>query len=330
MRDEALWAQVWRANSAPPSMQTPARQEVDLVFDSLERAAIVAEEGKSTDATALIVTPAAFSAAAHADPRAIRARLDRVIMGSDPEGGLDALLASGALGALFPEVHALVGFGDGEWRHKDVWKHTKQVVRQAVPRLEVRWASLFHDIGKVKTRTISPEGKVHFLGHAEVGTRIFEKLDRRIPLFAHEPNLKSAVSFLVLHHLRANQYDPAWTDSAVRRFARELGAHLDDLLCLARADITTKRPEKKKKGLGQIAELAERITKLAEEDARVPPLPKGVGDAIVKAFGLPPSPRIGEIKRELDKAIEAGEIAPRLEIEAYVAFIEGNRTRFGV
>jgi poly(A) polymerase len=299
------------------------------VFDALERAAIVAE-GSSTDATALIVTPGAFAAAAHADPRAIRARLDRVIMGADPEGGLDALLASGALGALFPEVHAMVGFGDGEWRHKDVWKHTKQVVRQAVPRLEVRWASLFHDIGKVKTRTISPEGKVHFLGHAEVGTRIFEKLDRRIPLFAHEPNLKSAVSFLVLHHLRANQYDPAWTDSAVRRFARELGAHLDDLLCLARADITTKRPEKKKKGLGQIAELAERITKLAAEDARVPPLPKGVGDAIVKAFGLPPSPRIGEIKRELDKAIEAGEIAPRLETEAYVAFIEGNRGRFGV
>jgi poly(A) polymerase len=306
------------------------RAEVDLVFDSLERAAIVAEEGKGADATALIVTPAAFSAAALADPRAIRARLDRVIMGADPEGGLDALLASGALAALFPEVHAMVGFGDGEWRHKDVWKHTKQVVRQAVPRLEVRWASLFHDIGKVKTRTISPEGKVHFLGHAEVGTRIFEKLDRRIPLFAHEPNLKSAVSFLVLHHLRANQYDPAWTDSAVRRFARELGVHLDDLLCLARADITTKRPEKKKKGLGQIQELAERITKLAEEDARVPPLPKGVGDAIVKAFGLPPSPRIGEIKRELDKAIDAGEIAARLEIEAYVAFIEGNRARFGV
>ena len=81
---------------------------------------------------------------------------------------------------------------------------------------------------------------------------MFDKLDRRIPLFAAEPALKSTVRFLILHHLRANQYEPSWTDSAVRRFARELGEHLDDLLCLARADITTKRPEKKRKGLAQI------------------------------------------------------------------------------
>ena len=167
------------------------------------------------------------------------ARLDRVVMGDDPEGGLDELLETGALSALFPEVHAMVGFGDGEWRHKDVWKHTKQVVRQAVPRIEVRWAALFHDIGKIKTRSFTADGKVHFLGHAEVGTRMFDKLDRRLGLFGYEPALKDTVRFLVLHHLRANQYQPDWTDSAVRRFARELGEHLQDLICLAQADITT-------------------------------------------------------------------------------------------
>jgi poly(A) polymerase len=223
----------------------------------------------------------------------------------------------------------MVGFGDGEWRHKDVWKHTKQVVRQAVPRLEVRWASLFHDIGKVKTRSISPDGKVHFLGHAEVGTRMFDKLDRRLSMFSPEPALKDTVRFLVLHHLRANQYEREWTDSAVRRFTRELGSHLDDLLCLARADITTKRPEKKKKGLSQIEELAARIQKLAAEDAVVPPLPSGVGDAIMKAFALPPSRLIGDIKRALDLAIETGEVAPHQECEAYVKFVGDNRARFG-
>src|SRR5207247_8977977 len=145
--------------------------------------------GVLTGALAARPTRLDFEAAARLDARAVRDRLDRVVMGNDPELGLDALLAAGALDALFPEVHAMVGFGDGEWRHKDVWKHTKQVVRQAVPRLEVRWAALFHDIGKVKTRSISPDGKVHFLGHAEVGTRMFDKLDRRMPLFAPEPAL---------------------------------------------------------------------------------------------------------------------------------------------
>jgi poly(A) polymerase len=305
---------------------------VDLAFDSLDQATLIAEGAMapSPDAALEEVGAEAFLAAVRLDPRAIRSRLDRLILGADPEAGLDALLSSGALRAIFPEVYAMVGFGDGEWRHKDVWKHTKQVVRQAVPRLEVRWAALFHDIGKVKTRSISPEGKVHFLGHAEVGTRIFEKFDRRTPLFGHEPVLKSTVRFLILHHLRANQYDPGWTDSAVRRFARELGEHLDDLLCLARADITTKRPEKRRKGLGQVSELSLRIQKLAEEDARVPPLPSGIGDAIVKRFALPPSPKIGEIKRELEKAVAVGEIEAQQDLETYMTFIEANRSRFAV
>jgi poly(A) polymerase len=310
-------------------MPEPNLVQVDRVFDALDAAASAAE-GRPAGSLPAPVGVDEFRAAAKLDPKALRTRLDRVVMGDDPERGLDELLEAGALAALFPEVHAMVGFGDGEWRHKDVWKHTKQVVRQSVPRLEVRWAALFHDIGKVKTRSIAPDGKVHFLGHAEVGTRMFEKLDRRLGLFGYEPALKSTVSFLVLHHLRANQYAQDWTDSAVRRFARELGEHLDDLLCLARADITTKRPEKKRRGLQQIEELQHRITTLAEEDARVPPLPSGIGDEIMRAFGLPPSRKIGELKKALEDAVATGEIAPQQPAEAYVEFVRANRERFGL
>jgi poly(A) polymerase len=303
--------------------------QVDQVFFVLETAALAAEGRRPSD----VITPVGseeFRAAARMDGKAVRARLDRVVMGEDPERGLDELLEGGALAALFPEVHAMVGFGDAEWRHKDVWKHTKQVVRQSVPRLEVRWAALFHDVGKVKTRSIAPDGKVHFLGHAEVGTRMFDKLDRRLGLFVHEPALKGTVRFLILHHLRANQYSPDWTDSAVRRFARELGEHLDDLLCLARADITTKRPEKKRRGLQQIDELQQRIARLAEEEARVPALPSGIGDAIMIAFGLPPSRLVGDVKRRLEEAVESGEIAPQQDIDAYIEFLRANAARFGV
>jgi poly(A) polymerase len=304
-----------------------ASPNADRVFDALEAAALAAE-GRAVGGILPTVDAEDFRVAAKLDPKAVRARLDRVVMGEDPERGLDDLLETGALAALFPEVHAMVGFGDGEWRHKDVWKHTKQVVRQAVPRLEVRWASLFHDIGKVKTRSIAPDGKVHFLGHAEVGTRMFDKLDRRLGLFAHEAALKDTVRFLVLHHLRANQYSPDWTDSAVRRLARELAEHLDDLLCLARADITTKRPEKKRRGLQQIEELGQRIGRLAAEDAREPPLPSGIGDAIMVAFGLPPSRKIGEVKRALEAAVEAGEIPRGQATEAYLEILRANPGKY--
>jgi poly(A) polymerase len=306
-----------------PASGTSAR---DRAVAALERAVSQAESG-SSDRPVTLVSPEDIAALGAAD---VRSYLDRVMLAEHADLGLDALLVSGTLDALMPEVKAMVGFGDGEWRHKDVWKHTKQVVIQSVPRLEVRWAALFHDIGKVRTRSIDANGEVHFFGHAEVGARMFDKLERRQRLFDITPELRDTVRFLVLHHLRASQYDGKWTPSAIRRFTREMGAHLEDLLCLSRADITTKRPEKKRRGVALIDELGAKINDLAAEDAVEPPLPTGVGNELMATFKLPPSRLIGDIKRALEAAIEAGEIEPHLESKAYVEFVGQNKARFGL
>jgi poly(A) polymerase len=309
-----------------PSQAPQAAPSAERAVHALERAAACAERGVADRPVVLIEAGDLTSL----DPRDVRTRLDRVMLGEHADEGLDSLLATGVLDAILPEVKAMVGFGDGEWRHKDVWKHTKQVVTQSEPRLEVRYGALFHDIGKVKTRSISPDGEVHFFGHAEVGARMFDKLEKRGKLFAHEDALRSEVRFLVLHHLRASQYDGKWTDSAVRRFAREMGPYLEDLLCLSRADITTKRPEKKRRGISMIDGLAERITELAAIDAKQPPLPTGLGNELMNAFGIPPSKKLGDLKRALELAVEAGEIEERLEAAAYVQFIAERKARFGL
>jgi poly(A) polymerase len=93
---------------------------------------------------------------------------------------------------------------------------------------------------------------------------------------------------------------------------------------LSRADITTKRPERKRRGLRQIDELQARVSKLASEDAVQPPLPKGIGNAIMQTFGIPPSKRVGEIKEGLERAVHAGRVAPNLDCEDYVAFLRDN------
>jgi poly(A) polymerase len=199
-----------------PSEAPQAAPSRDRAVHALERAVACAEKGVA-DRPVVLIEAGDLAVLAPAD---VRSLLDRVMIGQYADEGLDSLLATGVLDAILPEVKAMVGFGDGEWRHKDVWKHTKQVVTQAVPRIEVRYGALFHDIGKVKTRSISPDGEVHFFGHAEVGARMFDKLERRGKLFASDESLRAEIRFLVLHHLRASQYDGKWTDSAVRRFAR--------------------------------------------------------------------------------------------------------------
>jgi poly(A) polymerase len=252
-------------------------------------------------------------------PGPLRAELEQMLVARHVHLALQWLHDVGAMARLFPELEATVDFSQEAGRkHKDVWEHTKQVVRQAVPHPAVRWAALLHDIGKVPTRTFTPDGGVHFHGHAEVGARMFDPISKR---FAFERAQRQKVRFLILHHLRANQYAASWTDSAVRRFDREMGEHLDDLLALSRADITSKRPGRRQELLVQINQLATRIGALRELDARQPPLPTGLGTAIGERFGIPPSRRIGDLKRALEEACERGELEERREDEYYLEWL---------
>ena len=262
------------------------------------------------------------------EPTEIRGGMDALLLGKHPEDGLDAGLEIGLLDCWLPEVAGMVGFGDGEWRHKDVWKHTKQVVRQSVPRLPIRWGALLHDIGKPRTRKITANNQVTFHGHAEVGASMFRRqLSRRIPF---EPELYERVHYLILHHLRASQYDGGWTDSAIRRFYKQMGDGLRDLLDLSRADITTKRPERKRRGLRQISDLSKRIREIESEDAKIPPLPKGLGNLLMTEFGLRPSRLLGEIRKGLEAEVEGGELEAGQDAPYYVAHVRANAARYGL
>jgi poly(A) polymerase len=132
------------------------------------------------------------------------------------------------------------------------------------------------------------------------------------------------VRFLILHHLRANQYDASWTDSAVRRFDREMGEHLPALLQLSRAYITSAKWHRRLAALRHIEELWQRVQALREIDARIPPLPSGLGNFIMERFRLEPGRLIGELRRELERAIDAGELEPQREAEYYLEYLAGN------
>ncbi|MBN2575884.1 MAG: HD domain-containing protein [Deltaproteobacteria bacterium] len=252
-------------------------------------------------------------------PARVRRALEQVLMGPAAGPGLQWLHEAGALAVLLPEVEATVDFSqEAGRRHKDVWEHTKQVVMQAAPRPLVRWAALLHDIGKVPTRALLPDGRVTFHRHAEIGARLFGAIARRLGFARDE---RQHVAGLILHHLRANAYEPEWTDAAVRRFDHEMGDLLDDLIDLSRADVTSARPGRKQEAARNVEALLQRIESVRALDARVPPLPPGLGDVIMEAFGIPPSRRVGEMRRLCEEAIARGELAERQEPAYYVDYL---------
>ena len=50
----------------------------------------------------------------------------------------------------------------------------------------------------------------------------------------------------------------------------------------------------------------------------------------MSAFGLPPSRKVGDIKRMLEEAVQSGDVAPAQPPEAYIEFLRAERERFGL
>lgn len=257
----------------------------------------------------------------------VRPELERLLVNRHPDLGLDFLERTGVMRFLLPEVQSTVGFSEScHVHHKDIWDHTVKVVAQSKPHAAIRWAALLHDIGKVWTRTVDTSGRVHFFRHEDMGANMFRGIAAR---FGLEERLAMRIHYLIQHHSRINMYTDEWTDSAVRRLMRDTGDYLGDLLSLSKADITSKQERKVAELTIRLEELAQRVERVREEDAKQPALPKGAGLIIMKHFGLPAGPVVGQLKNALEEAIEEGSLPAGLAVEDYMGFLQSYVQKMG-
>lgn len=63
-----------------------------------------------------------------------------------------------------------------KYHYTDVFHHTMDVIRRLPKEFDLRWAALFHDIGKPLDKTVDDEGWEHFYHHAEKSVAIAETL----------------------------------------------------------------------------------------------------------------------------------------------------------
>jgi poly(A) polymerase len=234
----------------------------------------------------------------------IAEELSRLLLGAKPSKGLDLAVRTGLAEEFLPELPALRLEQDPVQRHKDVLRHTFAVVERCEPDLTLRLAALLHDVGKPRTREITPEG-VSFHHHEVVGARMARE---RLQALRFPGHVVEDVAQLVEMHLRFHGYRE-WSDSAVRRYVRDAGHLLDRLNQLTRADCTTQNQLKAKRLEALQDDLEERIARLAEEenlDAMRPPLD---GRRVMEHLGIPPGPAVGEALAHLmELRLERGPI----------------------
>ena len=242
--------------------------------------------------------------------------LNKIMKTDQPSRGFVELHRCGLLQLIIPELAALdiVETRNGK-AHKNNFYHTLEVVDNVAKRsdnLWLRWAALFHDVGKTRSKRWEPAIGWTFHNHNYVGAKMIPAIFRRMKL-PMDAKMKYVEKMVDLHMRPIVIADEEVTDSAVRRLLNDAGDDIDDLMMLCEADITSKNEVRKKRFLENFRMVREKLTDLKERDYKRLLQPVIDGNEIMQIFNLQPSREVGVLKQYLKDAVLDNRVANERE-----------------
>lgn len=245
----------------------------------------------------------------------IRDEFVKIMESPRPSVGLWLLYNTGVLQKILPELTDLYGVEEIEGqRHKNNLSHTFQVVDQlsvTSDNTELRFAALFHDIGKAKTKKFIKGRGWTFHNHEYVGAKMVRGIFYRLKL---PKDWSKYVTKMVRLHMRPIALtEKDVTDSGMRRLVVHADEDLQELMLLAQADITSKNPDRVSKKRKKFREVLEKIEQVKQKDKLRAFQSPVRGVEIMKIAQLSPGPKVGVLKKQIEEAILDGIIANEYE-----------------
>ena len=242
--------------------------------------------------------------------------LNKIMKTQQPSRGFVELQRCGLLKLIIPELSALdiVETRNGR-AHKNNFYHTLEVVDNVAKKsdnLWLRWAALFHDIGKTRSKRWEPAIGWTFHNHNYVGAKMIPAIFRRMKL-PMDSKMKYVEKLVDLHMRPIAIADEEVTDSAVRRLMNDAGDDIDDLMTLCEADITSKNEVRKKQFLENFRMVRVKLADLKERDYKRLLQPVIDGNEIMEIFNMKPCREVGILKQYLKDAVLDNRVANERE-----------------
>lgn len=153
----------------------------------------------------------------------IRDELHKTLQCSGSHAHLDRMARSGLLFKVFPELSDLANYRLPGTFHPNLFEQTLDCLNSLENLLKncnqfsgescnrlfqemdaaratlLKWAILFHDIGKPMARTVNDGGTIHFYGHASKGAATAWEICRRLKFSKRQTG---SIVFIIANHLR--------------------------------------------------------------------------------------------------------------------------------
>ncbi len=216
----------------------------------------------------------------------------------ESDGAYEGVLMLEELGLLehvVPELREGIGVGQNLHHIYTVWEHNTKALEYTVEKnysLAVRLGSLFHDIGKPRSKRGEGTHST-FYGHEVIGARMVAGIMDRLK-FPNE--IAEKIVKLVRYHMFYYNVEEV-TESSVRRLLVNVGQeNVEDLLKLREADrIGSGRPKAVPYKLRHLKYIIDKVSK----DPISVKMLKINGHDLMTELGIEPGPKVGLVLNSL-------------------------------
>lgn len=256
---------------------------------------------------------------------------------------------SGLLWQVIPELEDGVGLDQPGFHHEDVFHHNllalelienvltdpeeyfgscpaiENYVSDARRRRSLRWAALFHDLGKPATCSSGTikTARVTFYNHDRVGRAIFEKVAKRLRWSRGDIETVGGLIEMHMHpfHLSNARRHSGISRKALLKIYKKAGAYLPGLFILAMADSLAGQGELKPEDMeDELSQLYHEVLEAVENFIK--PVLKGdrllTGNDLIETWNLTPGPVFRKILNDVELAMVEGRVNNRSEAMQWV------------